>query len=232
MILAIALASAISVAVADDDAVASDVGAAGAARIAAPNLDPRSIMLVREGCKSSLGRSEITLFANGTIRLREGPTGAERMVLREVDPAQMDAYRNRLREIDLSEVEREATAPSGDWTESCELDLELPGETRDVFYYQRYSSGSLALERVRNVLSDLREEVEKSVASAEIPPSYKPQPGDRLERADGAIFEVVGYTDDGKGVELSGIDLPLTLFVEKDKLAVVFVRLVDPAQTP
>jgi hypothetical protein len=43
--------------------------------------------------------------------------------------------------------------------------------------------------------------------------------GDRLvRRRDGAHFEVLGFTMEGNGVELQGIDLPITVIIRLDEV--------------
>ena len=187
--------------------------------------DLRSIIVLREDCTSSLSRQELTLFANGTLRLRQGPTDAVKMTLRELGRAERDRYLARLEALDLSEAEASSRGPAGEWTEHCVLELARPNHAAERFEYEHLSTGSLALERARRLIEDLYDEIKGAIGASEIPATYKPMIGDRLERNDGELFEVVSFTLDGKGVELEGVVQPITLFVERDKLKELFRRI-------
>ncbi len=200
-------------------------GAASALAQDAPARDPRSVIVLREDCTSSLSRKELTLFANGTLRLRHGAPNELQMALHELDHAALDQFVARFEEIDLSEVSDDSGGVTGEWAERCVLELERPGRTPERFVYERYSTGNLALDRVRRLIEDLFDEMKKSLGSSEIQANYRPAIGDRLERADGELFEVVSFTLDGKGVELEGVKQPLTIFVAKDKVRELFVRI-------
>ena len=188
-------------------------------------VDPRSIALLREDCRGALSRREITLFANGTLRLREGDAESPRMVLHELDRVRTARFLERLSAIELGDSPSPPNAPSGEWTERCLLELELPDRPRERVEYDRYATGSLALDGVRRLIEDLFDEMREALSSAEIPATYRPTLGDRLERADGEVFEVVAFTLDGKGVELLGVEQPITLFVERERLRQEFTRI-------
>jgi hypothetical protein len=187
--------------------------------------DPRSVALLLEDCRGSLSRRELTLFANGTLRLREGDAERPSLVLHELDRERTARFLERLSAIDLDETSSPPEAPSGEWTEHCRLELGLPDRPPQRFEYDRYSTGSLALDGVRRLIEDLFDELRGAIRSAEIPANYRPALGDRLERADGELFEVVAFTLDGKGVELLGVEQPITLFVERERLREEFLRI-------
>lgn len=188
--------------------------------------DPRSIALVRLECESDLGRREVTLFQNGTVRVREGAAGQEQLMLGEYGPDEVAAFRRRLDEIDFSETDAAESAPDGAWVERCRLELrdERLAEPRS-FAFGRYGSHSLALSTAVRVVEDIAIRAGVESARPGLPADYKPEPGDRLERTDGQIFEIVGFTADGKGVELTGILQPLTLYLPISDLRQSFVRL-------
>lgn len=188
--------------------------------------DPRSVELVREDCRSSIGRREVTLFGNGTVRVREGEPGDERMRLGESTPEEVKAFLERLAEPDLSETDPSESAPVGDWVEACLLVLSLPGEPPREFRYGRYASHSLALQRVLAVVRDIETRAESNARENSLPLGYEPRAGDLLERTDGIRFEVVAKTADGHGVELSSPDQPLTVYVPLDDLRRLFVKLL------
>ncbi|HSM13631.1 MAG TPA: hypothetical protein VLA66_06155 [Thermoanaerobaculia bacterium] len=207
------------------------VGLAGAtAPSAGQPGDPRSIVLLREDCVSSIGHREVTLFANGTVRVVEGSPDAESMHLGEATRDEVGAFLRRLAEPDLSETDPREESPVGAWVESCTLDLLLPDRPAQRFRYGRYASHSLALRAVLTVVRDIEALAEPESAVSDLPLDYEPRTGDLLERTDGIRFEIVGKTADGKGVELSSPEQPLTLYVPISDLRGLFVRLVSRRQ--
>jgi hypothetical protein len=208
--------------------------ACGAAEPSAgsPPEDPRSRVLVREDCTSSIGHRDVTLFANGTVRLREGAAGQEKMTLGEATPSEVEAYVRRLGEPDLGETSPSEESPGGAWVESCVLLLDLPGRPERTFRYGRYSSHSLALQNIVRVVRDIEAEATASARAGDLPLGYEPREGDVLERTDGVRFEVVSFTADGKGVELSSPEQPLTVYVLREQLRRVFVHLVSRRKVP
>jgi len=200
-----------------------------AAEMAAPT-DPRSIILLRRDCRSEIGRHEVTLFANGTVRLREGLPQDPKMTLAELNPEELAAFRARLAGEDLSEVEERAPGGvEGAWVESCVLEL-LRGDELRRFRYGRYESLPLTLSRVLTVADDLAAQVDPRAGAQHLPAGYIPRTGDVLRRVDGELFEVRGQTADKQGVELAGVQVPLTLYVPKSELSKEFVALESRRQ--
>ena len=195
-----------------------------------PPADRRSRVLLHEHCESQLDRRDLVLFANGTIRLREGPVGGERLVLRELGHPDLEAIRRRVDEIDLATLESATGSPEGDWSLSCELEVVTRDGARHELRYGAFDTGGLQLDALRRVVGTLLELARAESYSAEIPAGYRPAPGDRLERGDGLVFEVIGFTSDGKAVELSAVDQPIQIFVERDKLRLEFLRVVRRAE--
>jgi hypothetical protein len=189
--------------------------------------DPRSVEVLRHGCSSSIGRHELTLFANGTLRLRETEEGEQaRMRLAELGPGELAAYLARLGEEDLTEVDLHGPETSGDWVESCSLELKLEGHPERLIRFGRMDSLPLALGRLLRVVEDLLLEVDRLAPRSRLPADYEPRAGDRLRRFDGALFEVVAYTGDGAGLELEGIDEPLVVFIPVAALRDEFEELL------
>lgn len=196
---------------------------------AAAPVDPRTVELLRERCSGGLATRDLTLFLNGTIRLREGTPGQEKLVLHELGRAEVTRLISDLGEIDLSETESAIDAPRGEWTESCRLTLALPERPERTLEFARLDTGSLSLDRLRRVVEYLVEQARLGAVSVEFPPGYKPAIGDVVEREDGLVFVIVAFTSDGRGVELAGTESPLTLYVSRDEVPKNFLRLVRRA---
>lgn len=213
----------------------------------APSVSPaRSRELLRLDCASDIGRREITLFANGTVRLRESqmeqeafepseigaswkePGQTSRMFLGELEPEQLEVYLRRLRHENLAETDdRYGGVVVGEWVERCRLELALPGRTPRHFDFGRYDSLDLSLSRILAIVDELPQHVQSEEgAERGIPGGYEPEIGDVLRRRDGNLFEVVLFTTDGRGVELQGVEQPVTVIVSFDDLRQVFERLV------
>ena len=115
----------------------------------------RTTELVRRDCRTEIGRQEVTLFANGTLRLRDRLNDDRRMQLAELTPDEVEAYLRRLEGEDLSEVRSGRSEIQGDWVESCTLDLKLSEAEPRSFTYGRFDSLPLALARVNLVVDDM-----------------------------------------------------------------------------
>jgi hypothetical protein len=194
--------------------------------------DPRSRVIVLEECRSEIGRREVTLFANGTIRRREGLPGSESLALAEVGRDEVDAFVRRLSAPDLTETEGRGESPAGSWVETCSLELRLPGAPARTFRYGRYESLTLALRTILDVVRDIESVIPAGHREVELPADYRAGAGDLLERADGVRFEVIGPTADGLGLELSSPDQPLTVYVPAADLRLHFVRLLRKGWGP
>jgi len=202
----------------------------GAVPAPAPPLShaaDRTTEVLRWDCGSTLGHRELTLFGNGTVRLKDGERGKERMGLAELGPDEMDGALRRLADEDLSETDERSRGPEGDWIERCALTLALPGKPARSFRYGRYDTLSLPLSRVLKVVSDLAEKVQVMEGAERLPEGYEPRVGDVLKRVDGQLFEVFEFTVDKKGVECHGVDEPVTLYVLREELRKEFVALVS-----
>jgi len=197
---------------------------------ATPSVSDRSTELLRYGCKNDLGRREVTLFANGTVRLRDGNPGVEGedwMGLSELNPDQLEGAIHRLEGEDLSEIHRLPSGVEGNWIERCTLSLELPGRDVRVFHFGRYDALPLQLSRVIRVAEDVAAEVKDIRGREELPADYEPRPMDILKRRDGQNFRVLGFTSDKLGVELEGVDVPLTVYVPRADMKREFVALIE-----
>ena len=196
--------------------------------LSAAAADDRSFELVRYDCTTDLTRREMTLFANGTIRVREGQIGNEWMGLTELGPDELQGFVNRFLGEDLSESPNPEKGVEGAWIERCELRLHLPGRPLQTYRFGHYDPLPLNLSRVVRIAQELVEKVPVVQDKDELPAGYEPRPGDVLKRVgDGALFRVITFTPDGKLVELQGIDLPLELYVLKDQIRRNFKALAS-----
>jgi hypothetical protein len=191
-----------------------------------PPISDRSYELLRLDCANRLGRREVTLFGNGTIRLRDGPLGKEWMGLAELGPEEMQAVLRRLANEDLEGSEGGSQGVAGDWIERCDLQLDLPGKPQRRISFGRYDALPLAVSKVRGIADELGAKVRNLNDTDRLPTGYEPQVGDVLKRADGNRYRIVMFTADGKGVELDGLEQPLRLIVLKEQMRLEFVALL------
>jgi hypothetical protein len=201
---------------------------AALATLAAAGDDPRGIELLRYDCHSRIARRDLTLYANGTLRLREANKGeARRMRLAELGRAELGAYLARLAAEDLSEVDLAGPEASGEWVESCSLELKLENRAERTLRFGRMDSLPLPLGRLLRVVDDLLIEVDARAPRSRLPADYEARAGDRLRRFDGTLYEVVAYTSDGAGIELEGLDEPVVIFIPVAALRDEFEELVE-----
>jgi hypothetical protein len=194
----------------------------------AETASDRTAEVVRYECANELGRREVTLFGNGTIRLRDGEIGKEAMGLFELGPRELEGYLNRLREVDLTRLDRLERGVEGSWIERCDLILHLPGGDLQVFHFGRYDSLPHDLSRVLRIVEELKTKVKDVKREADkLPVDYDPRPGDVLKRIDGELYRIITFTMDKRGVELEGVRTPITMFVLRDRIRREFVELVS-----
>jgi len=190
--------------------------------------DDRSTEILRYECRTDVARRETTLFANGTIRLRKGQIGNEKMGLAELAPDKLEGFLNRLAAEDLSEAKSPDKGPEGAWVEHCELRLQLPGKDLQTFQLGQYDRLPLSLSHVVRIAHELEKKVTIVKEADDLPAGYEPRPGDVLRHTgDGNRFRIVSFTSDGKGIELEGIDQPIELYVPKDQIRKKFTALLS-----
>lgn len=206
---------------------AAALTAAAAGSGAEAPVDLRSQILLDLDCSSRLGRTRTSLFGNGTVRYREWVDENERMLLMEFGGERLQAYVNRISEINLEETESIRYGAAGEWVEQCELAVAPASGPGRRFRFNRYDSLPLALSRMVTIADELQETVESEATLARFPPGYRPAAGDVLERRDGLLFEVVAYTGDDRGIELHGVEQPLVMYVPVDDVVGQFVALVE-----
>jgi hypothetical protein len=207
--------------------------------------DERSAVLLLRECVSTLERQEVTLFANGTVRLRSGPPGEETMALGELAPDELETYVRRLREEDLSETERLSRGPEGEWVEGCRVELRYGVMARwfgppprredrnwqpegdEAFAYRRFDSLSLPLSRIVALVDGMIGRVDVAAGRHTLPPGYRPREGDVLRRNDDVLFRLERRTADKHGWEMQGVEQPLVLYVPEDEIPKQFVELME-----
>ncbi|MEM6704785.1 MAG: hypothetical protein AAF690_18845 [Acidobacteriota bacterium] len=188
----------------------------------------RIVELLRMSCSNSLGLREVTLFGNGTLRLRDGLGDDIKMWLHELEPQERDAFVQRLLEDTWDETQDEYRSIDGDWIENCELILDLPGQVAHRHSFGRYDSLSLTLQRAVSIAQEmivLVDQTRRPEGESEIPRDYEPRVGDLLINEQGHRYRLIAFTWEGEGVELQGLDQPLTMYLSFDGLRQEFVQV-------
>lgn len=193
----------------------------------APDPGSRTHEVLKHSCLNPLGHREVTLFANGTVRLRDGLPGKEWMGLAELGPEELSGALGRLAAEDLGDANALPSGVDGTWVERCELTLELAGRPKKVYRYGRYDTLPLSLSKIVRVAVDLSTEILALKDKEELPQGYVPEIGDVLKRVDGRHFEIFSFTGEGKGLEMRSMDDPLGLYILKDQLRMEFVAVVS-----
>lgn len=200
---------------------------------APPSLaDDRSTELLRYTCSSSLTRRDITLFANGTVRLRQGPLDAQRLYLDELRREELASYLERLREVlnsaGAASVDLLPNTPSGDWVEACEIHLALPGSAPASYSVSPYEIPPLVVAGLIHLAEDMADFTRAPAMTERLPRDYQPRPGDVLQAVEGGRFRVVGLTGDERGVELVEIGTPVMILVPLAEMRELFSALEEP----
>ncbi len=196
--------------------------------------DNRSTELFRYTCSNRLARRDVTLFANGTVRLREGLWEEQDLLLDELLPEELQATLTQLHRLLISadplavgsiHGNSPTGGPQGDWVEDCEIILELPDEPSQSWQFTPLDIPPLVVSNLIQVAEDLADYTRPPAVAERVPADYRPQRGDVLVMADGERYRVLALTVDKRGVELEGIDSPLRIFVALDELANSFASV-------
>ena len=185
-----------------------------------------STEVFRYDCRSEFSSTDVTLFGNGTLRLREGLHDRRNMLLLELDPVELEELLARLGELDLRDVDAFGGTLEGDWVGQCILKLELADRSPVEAAFHRLDTLSLRLQTAVNLGEELASRVRERAQFDRLPRGYQPRIGDFLRRPDGDIFEVMGFTSDDRGVEMAGLDQPIIIYVPVEELAALFLELV------
>jgi hypothetical protein len=151
------------------------------------------------------------------------------MKLAELTPDEVQAYLRRLRAENLREFEQtdRSVGPSGEWVQQCELRIDLGSDLLSRFRFSRMDSLSLDLARVVAIADELMVQLEERQRGTGFPAGYVPRPGDVLVRTDGSRYRILRFTADQRGLEVSGIDQPLLLYVATEGITAEFVGLIE-----
>jgi hypothetical protein len=190
---------------------------------------PQSLIsteIFRYDCRSEFSSTDLTLFGNGTLRLREGLHDRRTMLLLELDPVELQELLRRLDELDLREIEAFGGELEGEWVGQCVLRLALLDRSPADAAFHRLDSLSLGLQTAVNLGEELAGLVRQRAEFDGLPKGYQPHIGDFLRRADGEIFEVMGFSGDDRAVELAGLDQPILIYVPVEELSAVFLEIV------
>lgn len=193
--------------------------------------DKRSTEVLRYECRSHLGRRDVTLFANGTVRQRLGPLDAQELYLDELRTEELASYLARLEEILAgaeSEPELAPNVPQGSWVDECSLRLALPDTEPVTWSFSVLEIPPLVVAQLIHVADDLADYTRLPERAERLPGDYHPRPGDVLRTAEGGRFRVVDLTADERAVELENLDAPISIFVAVDELSEVFKALEEP----
>ena len=146
--------------------------------------DPRSQEILRLSCSNRLLASELTLFANGTLRLRERDAEKRKMYLAELGRREAEDYRARLRAEGSPEQDGIRRGVSGEWVEQCRLTVELEPESRYSIRFSRVDTLPLTVSRLVAIADELMAEAIDRRLGTGFPVGYEPRIGDVVRRAD------------------------------------------------
>ena len=184
---------------------------------------------MRYECSSSLARRDVTLFANGTVRLRRGPRDEQQLFLDELRPEELASYIRQLRRVHASDqpppIDLPPNLPSGDWVENCEILLALPDAEPVTYTFTGYEIPPLEVAGLIHVAEDLAYFTRPPARAERLPKDYRPRPGDLLRSVEGRRFQVMGLTGDGRGVELAEVGTPVMVLVPLAEMDELFQAL-------
>lgn len=189
--------------------------------------DLRSTQWLYFTCSNDLGRRDITLFGNGTVRLREGLWESQQVYLHELGPDELTVERQLLASVFDDDAISRGEVPlggvEGDWIERCSIDLDVPGSRPFRYGFGQFEMPPLEVARLVQIAEDLAEMTRPLDPVERLSPDYEPSPGDTLIDDQGARFVVIGLTSDGKGVEVEAEAMPMRIFHPVDMLPRLFV---------
>ena len=208
----------------------------------APHRDERSLERFAWECRNDIGRREITLFANGTLRLRSGPWTAMGLELAELSSADLASTLSRLDLVrrspsfpDADGIRPWAGDLGGPYSQRCRIHLDLPTQEEPIdLEFSIYDAAPHALARLKVIADDLARRTRGLDGPERFPSDFQPRPDDVLRTADGVLYRVIGVTSDGRGIELERLDQPIRVYHALEALPDLFVAVeghgIDPLQ--
>lgn len=202
--------------------------------------EPRSWDVFQHLCSNPLGSRELTLFLDGTIRLRVRDQEGGEVRLGDLDEEGLARVYATLRstQAGIGREGKEWTASpsqgrgfSGEFLQDCEVRLRLPNLEQKSFRFSPMEITPLWLGQLRQLAEDLAERTEPMVHRA-LPRSYQPRYGDLLRRRDGVIFRYVGATSDHKAWIMEQVGQPITTYFAVEDLDEIFVAVVESRANP
>jgi hypothetical protein len=140
-----------------------------------------------------------------------------------------DELRGYLKRLSIEPYDRSQTSlqggPSGEWVEQCYLRLAISDEKPVEYRFSRVESLSLDLSHRLTVVDEMLAKTRSRDRGMDFPHGYVPKAGDVLVRKDGSRFRIERYTADGRGLEITGIDEPLVLYVQATEVTGEFSGL-------
>lgn len=196
--------------------------------------EPRTWELYRHSCGSPLGERELTLFLDGTIRLRVRDREGQEVRLGELaaDPLARIYGNLRANQLSIGREEKEWLRSSrdrgvaGEFLQECEVELHLPDLDEKTFLFSPMEITPLWLGQLRQLAEDLAERTEPLVRAG-LPKDYQPRFGDLLRRRDGVIFRFVGMTSDKKAWMVEQVGQPVTTYYAVEDLPELFIAVVE-----
>ena len=122
--------------------------------------DPRSQVVLESDCMTEASRRQITLFANGTVRMRDGLGATRTMRLVELGDVELRAYQNRLRDIRFDDLAPHSSGMEGSLVERCKVEVAPPESETLLFEYGQFDTIPLGLKHVLLLIEDLVVEFE------------------------------------------------------------------------
>lgn len=197
--------------------------------------DLRSTEWLKYTCSNSLGRRDVTLFANGTVRLREGLWESQQVYLHELAPPELRLERQLLGSVfDATSTPRQQLSfggVDGEWIEHCDIVLELPNAKPFHYKFGQFEMPPLEVSRLVQISEDLASLTRPLDPVQRLSPTYEPKRGDTLVDGDGERFRIIGLTSDGRGVEVESLSVPMRILHPIDMLPSLFVAY-EPRGTP
>ncbi len=202
-------------------------------RSAAPAAtDDRSTEVLRFDCGTDLARREVTLFANGTIRLRDGAAR------QRGDGARSSWGRTSCRGSstvspaeDLEDVTEPRPGARGDLGRALRAAARSsPGRSPRPTASATTIPSPLNLSQVVHIADELAEKVEMVKERDEIPVDYEPGAGGRAEagRATAPASASCAFTARQEGDRAArGSTQPLEIYVPRDQVRKKFTALVS-----